>query len=240
MAVKEHLPREIKSAQTQKKIIDTSISILAKYDFKYLTVRNICDEAEVAYGSFYHHFKTKENVLLFCGKELLSKNIEANLFPAEFDQEDYLHICIWYAIIIALFCDYLGKDFVRTIFLNNEGSNDLFENVYKDFMFPALESAAKNGFIRVPALINVTLDELLDRTKKDVQIVTRGTVLWWCCSDEGGKVEPFAETMEHMIYHTLVSSQSDKARLSNNFGLRLHETKQFANIKIVTFDNLVK
>ena len=53
------LPREKATLKTKKKIVDAAGTLMKQFDFRYITVKHICTEAGVAYGSFYHHFGTK-------------------------------------------------------------------------------------------------------------------------------------------------------------------------------------
>ncbi len=217
MAVDQFLPRELKSLETQRKILDASEEMLARYDFKYLTVRNICQTAGTASGSFYHHFGTKENVLIHCGKRLFHRNLRNNPCPPEIDQGDYLHQAMWYGIVLACFCETLGKEYVRTIYLSGENASDLFAELYDRYLFPVLDYAMANGYIQCHFKMPMDDEKVLKNLKKDILIVTRGTVLYWCCSKDEELVEPFYATMEHMLYRIVTGTRTEK-RPANYIG----------------------
>ena len=182
--------------------------MLAKYDFKYLTVRNICETAGVASGSFYHHFGTKENVLIHCGKRLLHRNLRNNPCPAEIDMGDYLHQVMWYGIVLAGFCETLGKEFVRTLYLSGEDTSDMFAELYEKCLYPVLDYAMANDYIQKHFKNPMDEEKVLANIKKDIHIVTRGTALYWCCSKDADLVEPFCATMEHMLYRVVTGTRS--------------------------------
>ncbi|MNC45163.1 Bacterial regulatory protein, tetR family [compost metagenome] len=62
--------RQLKSQQVKENIHNAAIRMLKEYEYDYLTVRNVCKEANVSTGTFYHHFKNKDdnhiNLLYAC------------------------------------------------------------------------------------------------------------------------------------------------------------------------------
>ena len=54
-----------KSRETKEKIFQAAKRILQKKGYEELSIKNICEEAGVSNGSFYHHFKTKDDLLCY-------------------------------------------------------------------------------------------------------------------------------------------------------------------------------
>ena len=54
-----------KSKETKEKIFQAAKNILQKKGYEELSIKNICEEAGVSNGSFYHHFKTKDDLLSY-------------------------------------------------------------------------------------------------------------------------------------------------------------------------------
>jgi len=54
-------PRQQKSLETKRKIYDVFCRLSVKYNGEF-TVKDICEEAGVSVGSFYHYFDSKESV----------------------------------------------------------------------------------------------------------------------------------------------------------------------------------
>ena len=50
--------QQLKSKETKAKIFRAAKHILQKHGYEALSIKNICEEAGVSNGSFYHHFKT--------------------------------------------------------------------------------------------------------------------------------------------------------------------------------------
>ena len=63
---KEPLSRQQKiSKEAKARLYHAAKTILQKQGYDQLSIKNICDEAGVSNGSFYHHFKTKDDLLSY-------------------------------------------------------------------------------------------------------------------------------------------------------------------------------
>ena len=66
MSEKVELSRQQqKSRETKEKIFQAAKRILQKKGYEELSIKNICEEAGVSNGSFYHHFRTKDDLLSY-------------------------------------------------------------------------------------------------------------------------------------------------------------------------------
>ena len=54
-----------KSKETKERIFQAAKRILQRDGYEQLSIKNICEEAGVSNGSFYHHFKTKDDLLSY-------------------------------------------------------------------------------------------------------------------------------------------------------------------------------
>ena len=80
---KEPLSRQQKkSKETKARIFHAAKTILQKQGYDQLSIKNICDEAGVSNGSFYHHFKTKDDLLSYYIEEQPSINPDLLDLPA--------------------------------------------------------------------------------------------------------------------------------------------------------------
>ncbi len=50
---------------TKDEICDKAMSLFQKQGFEYVSVQDICDACGVTRGSFYHHYKNKNDVLIY-------------------------------------------------------------------------------------------------------------------------------------------------------------------------------
>lgn len=104
------MKQELKSKETKEKIFQAAIRILQRNGYENLSIKNICEEAGVSNGSFYHHFKTKD--------DLLSYYIEAqpavspDVLDLPKDAEDAKDAIVQVYLDYADYCKKLGVDFV--------------------------------------------------------------------------------------------------------------------------------
>ena len=61
--MKPQTSRQKQALATKQKIFSCAVSLFAQKSYENVTVQDICSEAEVSVGAFYHHFKSKENIL---------------------------------------------------------------------------------------------------------------------------------------------------------------------------------
>jgi len=57
-------PKTKKGQLTEKKIFDAALSLIKLKGYQHTTLVDICEAAEVSNGTFYHHFKSKEDLLI--------------------------------------------------------------------------------------------------------------------------------------------------------------------------------
>lgn len=74
--------QQLKSKETKARIFCAAKSILKKQGYEALSIKNICEEAGVSNGSFYHHFKTKDDLLSYYIEEQPSINPDYLDLPA--------------------------------------------------------------------------------------------------------------------------------------------------------------
>ena len=65
MKEKEQISRQQQKYPGDEKIFKAAKRILQKGGYEELSIKNICEEAGVSNGSFYHHFKTKDDLLSY-------------------------------------------------------------------------------------------------------------------------------------------------------------------------------
>ena len=228
--VNKKLPHEIKSEETKKKLLDATERMLSQYDFKLLTVRNICAESGVAYGSFYHHFSSKENLLYIFTRQLFQEAYEHNPVPDWIDPNDYIKSCLWYIVVYGWFCQSLGRDLVKYLYTNCP--QDMFAEVYRQEILPRLEQADRAGYIdseRNHAPLN---DPHVSLLAKDLEITCKGVLLWWSNNVEADS-EPLYATLEHLSFNMLYSYSSENYENADFPHRLLTESPQFEDsIKI--------
>lgn len=218
--------REKKTLETKRKIVEAAGRIIRQYDFRYLTVKNVCEEAQVAYGSFYHHFGSKEHVIYEYCRGLFEKMLEANPLPDSVNPDDFIRVIVWYLLVYARFCELMGKDIIRYIFQNCP--DDMFYRDHFDrLVWDTLQKGYEDGYVDM-----ATHPERLSYIADDVSVVYKGVVYCWLTDMEvkshRGRL---CVGMEHVVHQILGSFRTEKYRemAGKNF-LMVTDTEDFESL----------
>lgn len=170
--------RKIKSRDMKEKIFKTTNRLMNRYGNEYLTVRNICKMANISTGTFYHHFKNKDELLSYyvskCYQRYKKENM--NLWKELSAQYRIVHLLTW----MAKYFMEMGLGFVSNYYscknsvLNVRNLDSLAEahiEIINDII-SQLETAYKEG------MINSELDA--KDIYNELNIVFFGTVFDWC------------------------------------------------------------
>ena len=79
-----HERRRLQAQQTQQAILEAAMVLSRENSFDKVSVRDICQKAGITTGAFYHHFRSKEE-LLSRGFSPLDRHMEAALAGHEAD-----------------------------------------------------------------------------------------------------------------------------------------------------------
>ena len=86
--------QQLKSMETKARIFNAAKRILKKSGYEQLSIKNICEEAGVSNGSFYHHFKTKDDLLSYYIEEQPSINPDLLDLPSSKEAVSYTHLSV--------------------------------------------------------------------------------------------------------------------------------------------------
>ena len=108
--VAELSKQQLKSKETKEKIFQAAKSILQRSGYESLSIKNICEEAGVSNGSFYHHFKTKDDLLSYYIEN--QPTVDPELLDIPKDKEAAKEAIVGVYLNYAAYCKELGVDFV--------------------------------------------------------------------------------------------------------------------------------
>lgn len=168
------MKQQQKSLETKTKIFQAAKHILKKSGYENLSIKNICEEAGVSNGSFYHHFKTKDDLLSYYIEEQPVISPEHLELPS--DAEDAKKAIIYVYINYVHYCKELGIEFMSNYYTpKNQSLNPLIrtERPYPivtvhDYLRKCLDA----GIIK--------LNHSLDKVTTDIRMLVIGNVFEWC------------------------------------------------------------
>nr|WP_307998584.1 TetR/AcrR family transcriptional regulator [uncultured Merdimonas sp.] len=166
--------QQLKSRETKARIFNAARQILQQQGYEALSIKNICEEAGVSNGSFYHHFKTKDDLLSYYIEEQPSINPDYLDLPktAEDAKSAIIHVYLNYVH----YCRELGVAFMSNYYTpKNQSLNPLIrtERPYPivtvhDYLQRAIDAGV------------VTLPLPLEDVTTDIRMIVIGNVFEWC------------------------------------------------------------
>lgn len=166
--------QQLKSKETKGRIFRAAKTILQKQGYEQLSIKNICEEAGVSNGSFYHHFKTKDDLLSYYIEEQPSINPDL-LEPPEDAEETKIAIIHVY-LNYAEYCRELGVEFMANYYTpKNQALN------------PSIRTERPYPIITVEHYLQKAIDAgivtptiPLEDICTDIRMLVIGNVFEWC------------------------------------------------------------
>ena len=182
--------QQMKSKETKARIFKAAKDILRKKGYEELSIKNICEEAGVSNGSFYHHFKTKDDLLSYYIEEQPGINPDLSELPA--DAKDAKETIIYVYINYVRYCKELGVEFMSNYYTpKNQSLN------------PRLRTERPCPIVTVQNYIRKCIDAgiiapklSLDALSTDIRMIVIGNVFEWCLKQ--GKAD-FEENMRRSL-----------------------------------------
>lgn len=166
--------QQLKSQETKAKIFCAAKHILEKKGYEQLSIKNICEEAGVSNGSFYHHFKTKDDLLSYYIEE--QPGIDSNLLDIPSTPDEAKQTIIYVYLNYVHYCQKLGVEFIANYYTpKNQSLNPL---IWSKRPYPIvtvsdyLQKAIEAGVVSPSAQLN--------DIATDIRMIVIGNVFEWC------------------------------------------------------------
>jgi AcrR family transcriptional regulator len=187
---KKSYKRQIQAQNTKERIKDCAIELFKEKGYYNTKVEEIAERAHLSIGGFYHHFKSKDEIMIYSMK-ILDKNY-MDFFDKIMTEPEYNHLNTLEKIktviiyIIKHICD-CGQEFVRVSYsylLRDEETGTMLVNHERSY-FKIMESLINKG--KEEDLIQDDLDtkDVLDF----ITILIRGIIVDWCINMNSYDVE---------------------------------------------------
>lgn len=163
-----------KSKETKERIFQAAKQILKKKGYEELSIKNICEEAGVSNGSFYHHFKTKDDLLSYYIED--QPKISPDVLDVPKDAREAKQAIIGVYLNYVQYCKELGVEFISGYYdTKNQALNAAIrtERPYPIVTVQTyVEKAIQAGVI--------CLDEKIEEFTTDIRMIVIGNVFEWC------------------------------------------------------------
>lgn len=179
-----------KSRETREKIFQAAKRILQKKGYEELSIKNICEEAGVSNGSFYHHFKTKDDLLSYYIED--QPKIDPDLLELPENVAGVKTGIIQVYMNYVKYCRELGVEFMSGYYDTKNQALNAAERSERPYPIVTVqcyvEKAVSAGVIR----LNVGIEEFTT----DIRMIVIGNVFEWCV--RSGKVD-FEGNMSRLL-----------------------------------------
>ena len=186
--------QQLKSKETKERIFQAAIRILQRNGYENLSIKNICEEAGVSNGSFYHHFKTKDDLLSYYIE--MQPTVNPELLEIPQNKEDAKDAIVGVYLTYAAYCKELGVDFVAGYY--NPHNQALNPDIRTERPYPIvtvqkyLEKAVDAGAIN----LKLSIVEVVT----DIRMLVIGNAFEWALRNGTVNIE---ENIKRSLSHYL-------------------------------------
>lgn len=163
-----------KSKETKERIFQAAKRILQKKGYEELSIKNICEEAGVSNGSFYHHFKTKDDLLSYYIEDQPRMNPELLELPHNIEEAKYAIVQVYLNYVA--YCQELGVEFMTGYYDPKNQALNPSTRTERSYPIETVQTYIERAIAAGVLTLNVTIDEFTT----DIRMIVIGNVFEWC------------------------------------------------------------
>ena len=179
-----------KSRETKARIFNAAKQILQEQGYEALSIKNICEAAGVSNGSFYHHFKTKDDLLSYYIEEQPSINPDYLDLPGNAEEAKTAIIRVYLNYVH--YCRELGVAFMSNYYTPKNQSLNPLTRTERPYPIVTVHDYLKRA---MDAGV-ITLPLPLEDVTSDIRIIVIGNGFDWCLKN--GEAD-FERNMERSL-----------------------------------------
>ncbi|MCB7305579.1 TetR/AcrR family transcriptional regulator [Bariatricus massiliensis] len=166
--------QQMKSRETKRRIFRAAKTILQREGYEQLSIKNICEEAGVSNGSFYHHFKTKDDLLSYYIEEQPGINPDLLDLPENADEAKIaiIHVYLNYAE----YCRELGVEFISNYYTPKNQALNPTIRTERPYPILTVETYLRRAIDAGIVTPKIPLSDI----STDIRMLVIGNVFEWC------------------------------------------------------------
>ena len=162
-----------KSKETKERIFQAAKRILQKSGYEELSIKNICEEAGVSNGSFYHHFKTKDDLLSYYIED--QPSIDPDRLELPKNKEDAKETIIHVYLNYVKYCKELGVEFMAGYYTpHNQALNPMIRTE-RPYPIVTVQHYLERALEANAIQLNLKIEEITT----DIRMIVIGNVFEW-------------------------------------------------------------
>ena len=162
-----------KSKETKERIFQAAKRILQKSGYEELSIKNICEEAGVSNGSFYHHFKTKDDLLSYYIED--QPSIDPDRLELPKNKEDAKETIIHVYLNYVKYCKELGVEFMAGYYTPQNQALNPTIRTERPYPIVTVQHYLERALEANAIQLNLKIEEITT----DIRMIVIGNVFEW-------------------------------------------------------------
>ncbi len=206
MAKRRMTPRKEQALMTRQRIFETAIELFDKRGYEKVSINDICRKAGVSTGAFYHHFKSKDQILMEEFKKVDDFYLE--LAEEVYAVQDYEEKLKRFNSSVMGMLAGLGLKRLKVTYHTQIGPNKKASYLgnEKRTVYSVLEELYREGQERGQLRPDISLEDLVQLTIH----CYRGIIYDWCLANGSFDLAKASETMTDALLHGILSTRGSR------------------------------
>ena len=158
---------------TKERIFQAAKRILQKSGYEELSIKNICEEAGVSNGSFYHHFKTKDDLLSYYIED--QPSIDPDRLELPKNKEDAKETIIHVYLNYVKYCKELGVEFMAGYYTPHNQALNPTIRTERPYPIVTVQHYLERALEANAIQLNLKIEEITT----DIRMIVIGNVFEW-------------------------------------------------------------
>ena len=192
-----------KSKETKERIFQAAKRILQKSGYEELSIKNICEEAGVSNGSFYHHFKTKDDLLSYYIED--QPSIDPDRLELPKNKEDAKETIIHVYLNYVKYCKELGVEFMAGYYTPHNQALNPTIRTERPYPIVTVQHYLERALEANAIQLNLKIEEITT----DIRMIVIGNVFEWAMRNGDADFEGnMRRSLSHYLDSIFVVSKS--------------------------------
>lgn len=196
--------QETREQVSREKLLETAITLVNKHGMRYLTIRNICDEAGISTGSFYNLFEGKDELVAYYLRDVFT-SYKQQAEELALGRTSLERIILIYRFYIKCVLE-TGLEFISGLYssITNPVFNFLEREAEEELVLGRVRQDLEEGMAAGEVKDTLNVNEALLR----IAIIITGSIFYWCAFDGRIDLAHQADSMLQDYLHTIASDQT--------------------------------
>lgn len=186
--------QQLKSKKTKEQIFQAAKRILQRSGYENLSIKNICEEAGVSNGSFYHHFKTKDDLLSYYIEDQPTMNPELLDIPNSTTEAKDAIVGVYLNYV--KYCKELGVEFIAGYYTPRNQALNPTIRTERPYPIVTVQRYLEKAVDANAIHLNLTIPEIVT----DIRMLVIGNAFEWAMTNgEANFEENISRSLSHYL-----------------------------------------